>query len=92
VELLPLWLQKKGENAVVKVSDTGIGIREKDQHKLFTKFFRADEAKRLETDGTGLGLFIVKSIIEKHNGSIQVVSAPKKGTSFICNVPKVNVV
>ena len=61
---ITLTVAEAGDEVTVTVSDTGIGISKEDQGKLFTKFFRADAARRLETDGTGLGLFIVKSIIE----------------------------
>mgnify|MGYP001594940113 CR=1 FL=1 len=71
------------EKAIV-VSDTGIGIPEKEQEKVFTKMFRADNVRGLsEGQGTGLGLYLVKSIIEAMGGSIQFVSKENKGSTFI---------
>lgn len=71
------------------VQDNGIGIREEDQKKLFTKFFRADEAKRMQTEGTGLGLFIIKNIIKAHYGRVTVKSKIGKGSVFTCWLPRI---
>jgi len=54
----------------VKIKDTGIGIPEDQQSKMFAKFFRAENAMKTETEGTGLGLFVAKYIIEAHGGRI----------------------
>lgn len=66
----------------VKVKDNGIGIPKADQEKLFSKFFRAENVIRMQTEGSGLGLFIVKNIIEKHGGKIVCKSDEGKGTEF----------
>lgn len=66
----------------VAVADHGIGIPEDQQEAIFSKFFRARNALKMETDGSGLGLFIVKSIIEKHGGRIWFESEENKGTTF----------
>ena len=66
--------------AEIVISDTGIGIKDDDQKKLFKKFFRAESASKVE--GTGLGLFIVKNIITKHKGKIAVESSLGEGTTF----------
>ncbi len=71
----------------VKIKDNGVGIPKKDQDKLFSKFFRADNVIRMQTEGSGLGLFIVKNIIEKHGGSIICHSEEGKGTEFIFTLP-----
>ena len=71
----------------VKVKDQGIGIGKNDQTKLFSKFFRAANAVKLETEGSGLGLFIVKNIIEKHNGSIELKSEEGRGTEINFSLP-----
>ncbi|MDD5071655.1 MAG: ATP-binding protein [Patescibacteria group bacterium] len=71
----------------VKIKDQGVGIPKKDQEKLFTKFFRATNAVRLETEGSGLGLFIVKNIIERHNGKIILTSEEGKGTEVSFSLP-----
>lgn len=71
----------------VKIKDQGVGIPEKDQAKLFSKFFRAANIVKLETEGTGLGLFIVKNIIEKHNGQVSLVSKEGQGTEVSFFIP-----
>lgn len=82
----------KEENADVHVSmsDTGIGIPKNQINRLFIKFFRADNAMRFQTSGTGLGLYVVKNIIEAHGGSIAFTSEENKGTtiSFTIPIPK----
>lgn len=64
------------------MSDDGIGIPAKEQGHIFTRFFRAENAKKADPNGTGLGLYIVKSVIEMHGGSIWLESAEGKGTTF----------
>jgi signal transduction histidine kinase len=76
--------------AIIKVSDTGIGIPEADKKKMFEKFSRAKNAVDLYADGSGLGLFIVKRIIEAHQGgSITFDSVENKGTTFTVKLPLV---
>jgi two-component system phosphate regulon sensor histidine kinase PhoR len=74
----------------VRVKDDGIGIPEKDQAKLFSKFFRAENVVRMETEGTGLGLFIAKNIIEKHHGRLGYNSRENEGTEFWFSIPMNN--
>ncbi|MFH0891541.1 MAG: ATP-binding protein [Candidatus Falkowbacteria bacterium] len=71
----------------VRVEDNGVGIPDKDQEKLFTKFFRAENVIRMQTEGSGLGLFIVRNIIKKHGGEITFVSHEGKGTKFVFTLP-----
>lgn len=71
----------------IKVSDTGFGIPKDQQSKIFTKLFRADNVREKETDGTGLGLYIVKSIIEQSGGSVRFDSVLDKGTTFYVTIP-----
>ena len=80
-------LKAEKEVFKVSVSDTGIGIPISEQSKVFGKFFRAKNAVRQQTDGSGLGLFIVKKIIEKHGGSVVFESKEKIGTTFFIEVP-----
>jgi two-component system, OmpR family, phosphate regulon sensor histidine kinase PhoR len=66
----------------IQVDDKGIGITEEDQKKIFDKFFRVSAGNVYNTKGTGLGLTIVKHIIDAHKGEIQIKSSPGKGSSF----------
>ncbi len=72
---------------ILKISDTGIGITERDQKKIFQKFFRAGNAVRMEPDGSGLGLYIAKEIVEKHHGTLWFDSFEGKGTDFYLTLP-----
>jgi signal transduction histidine kinase len=69
------------------VKDTGIGISEEDQQKIFQKFFRSDDPKTREAPGTGLGLNITKSLVEMQGGQIWFESEFRKGTTFHFTVP-----
>jgi len=70
------------------VTDTGIGIPGKDQDKIFNEFYRTPDAKNMERTGTGLGLNLVREIVKKHNGSIELVSEVGKGSQFTVRLPK----
>jgi len=69
------------------IKDTGVGIPEDQKERLFTKFFRGANAIRMETEGSGLGLFISKNIIEAHGGKIWFESEEGKGTTFHFTLP-----
>lgn len=71
----------------LKVADTGIGISEEEQERVFERFFRVDKARARETGGTGLGLAITKEIILKHHGSIKIHSKEGEGTTFTVRIP-----
>lgn len=73
--------------AVIKVSDTGIGIQPEDLPHIFERFYRADRARSRDRGGSGLGLTIAQSIMQEHNGSIEVESTPGKGSTFLVKVP-----
>jgi signal transduction histidine kinase len=70
-----------------KIADSGIGIPRKDFDKIFTKFFRAKNAIGFETSGSGLGLYVVKNIVEKHGGRVNVESEENIGTTFTITLP-----
>ena len=82
---------KLPENEFIQlwVKDTGIGIPKDEKKNIFKKFFRAKNARAIDTDGTGLGLAYAKSLIEIHSGEIQLVSEEGKGTEFLVTLPKV---
>ncbi|HET7081026.1 MAG TPA: ATP-binding protein [Chloroflexia bacterium] len=71
----------------LQVRDEGIGVPAADQAGLFTKFQRAENARRLQVPGTGLGLFICRSIVEAHGGRISLESTPGAGTCVTCRLP-----
>jgi signal transduction histidine kinase len=73
--------------AVIKVSDTGIGIPTEDLPHIFDRFFRVDKARSRATGGTGLGLSIAHKIVLMHGGNIRVASQEGKGTSFYIELP-----
>ena len=73
--------------ATVRVSDTGIGIQSEDLPHIFERFYRADRARFRNRGGSGLGLAIVQSIIQEHQGSIEVESTPGKGSTFSVRLP-----
>jgi signal transduction histidine kinase len=75
-----------------KVEDTGIGISEPDLPKIFDEFYRSENAKKVENIGTGLGLSLVKQLVEKYSGTVEVDSVLNQGTTFLITVPvRVNV-
>ena len=71
----------------VKVADSGIGIQEEFQTRIFERFYRVDKARSRETGGTGLGLAITRNIIQMHRGTIQVQSTEGEGTVFTVRIP-----
>jgi PAS domain S-box-containing protein len=73
--------------AEVCVHDSGVGLSPEEQARLFTKFFRARNPLVAESGGTGLGLVIVKAIVEKHRGTVEVESHPGRGTRFRVRLP-----
>lgn len=72
----------------IEISDTGYGIPHDARSKIFTKLFRAENAQQREPDGNGLGLYLVKSIVEEAEGKIWFVSEENKGTTFYVIIPK----
>ncbi|MBN2087205.1 PAS domain S-box protein [Candidatus Peregrinibacteria bacterium] len=86
-ETITISIKPKKSNFDIIVSDNGIGISKEDQKKLFTKFFRSDEAKKLDTSGSGLGLYIVKKLIGVCNGKLKIKSDVGKGTIVTVTFP-----
>lgn len=79
-------IRRDGENILLSVRDSGIGIPSQDQLKIFGKFFRAENARKKDNVGSGLGLYTTKRIIEKHGGKIRFESS-ESGTTFHITLP-----
>ncbi|HCF86210.1 MAG TPA: hypothetical protein DEV72_13525 [Ktedonobacter sp.] len=82
-----LSLTTDEHSAIVKVSDTGIGIAPEDVPHIFERFYRADRTRSRERGGSGLGLAIVQGIVYEHGGTIEVESTPGKGSVFMVRLP-----
>ena len=80
-------LSQRDAFVCVEVSDTGIGIPEQERERLFQRFFRAQTALERQIQGTGLGLYISKAIVESHGGRIGVRSGEAGGTTFFVELP-----
>jgi len=80
-------IEKKEPWVLVQVSDTGYGIPENQKSQIFTRFFRAENIKNKEISGTGLGLYIAKSVIGQIGGKIWFKSIEGKGTTFFIKIP-----
>jgi len=85
--VIELLLQVRSEMAVLTVRDSGIGIAEQDQSKIFERFYRVDKARSRELGGAGIGLAIAEWIVQQHHGSIAIQSSIDNGSSFIVSVP-----
>ena len=83
-------IDENDSEVVVIFSDTGIGINEADKDELFSEFVRIKNEKTRNISGSGLGLSIVKKVVELYNGTIAVESAPDVGTTFTVRLPKKN--
>ncbi len=84
---LTVTLMRKGENAIVRVQDTGMGIPEDAISHIFERFYRVDKARSRKSGGSGLGLSIVKNLVERNNGQITVSSKLGQGTVFTILFP-----
>jgi len=84
-----LTLEPQGESAVIRVQDSGVGIAEEEQSKIFERFYRVDKARSRAQGGAGLGLAIAQWIVTQHGGSIRVDSRPGQGSTFRVELPMI---
>jgi signal transduction histidine kinase len=82
--------QTQAGAVVIEISDTGIGIPHDEQARVFEEFYRASNARRVEHDGDGLGLSLVKRVVELHGGTISFSSELGRGTTFRILLPLVS--
>ena len=87
---LTVTLSRNEENAIIQVSDTGMGIPNDALEHIFERFYRVDKARSRSSGGSGLGLSIVRNIVEKNNGTIVVSSRQGEGTQFTIEFPIFN--
>jgi PAS domain S-box-containing protein len=80
-------LRRSGDIATIQVDDSGLGIPEEEQKRLFDRLYRARSAQEHQIQGVGIGLSIVKAIAEAHGGSVRVESEEGKGTTFTIAIP-----
>lgn len=78
---------REGSGAVIRITDTGVGIPKGQERNLFSKFFRGENVVKMQVQGFGLGLYIVKNIVEGHGGKIAVASKEGEGTTFTITLP-----
>lgn len=84
---IEISLDKKGDSVFITFADTGIGMKNTEVERIFERFYRADLARTRTVEGAGLGLSIVKTIVDLHGGTINVRSKENEGTAFMVELP-----
>lgn len=84
---ISILVENDATNLTIKIADSGIGIPEAEQPKIFSKFFRASNAKVKQSDGTGIGLYLCRQFVRAHQGEISFVSTEGVGTTFTVKLP-----
>ncbi len=82
-----IQVRAENQHVSIRVADHGIGIEMAEQKKIFEKFYRAEDSLVHDTKGSGLGLSLVRHIMEAHGGRVEVVSAPGSGSTFTLSLP-----
>jgi two-component system phosphate regulon sensor histidine kinase PhoR len=85
---ISLKIEDEGDNILLSVRDSGIGIPAGEEEKIFEEFHRATNAREVERDGTGLGLSIVRQVVERHHGSVWARNNESGGSTFSFRMPK----
>lgn len=88
---LTLALLQADDNAIIKITDTGVGIPEESLAHIFERFYRVDKARSRSTGGSGLGLSIVRNLVERNHGTIHVTSQLGVGTEFTITFPIIDI-
>lgn len=83
-------LEQQADGVLIKIADSGIGIPADQHSKIFSKFFRAKNAQKADSSGSGLGLYTVKALVERVGGTIWFKSAEREGTTFYVKLPLPN--
>jgi signal transduction histidine kinase len=84
---IELRMEEGPENVLFSIRDSGLGIAEEDQLKIFERFYRVDKARSRELGGAGIGLSIAQWIVQQHHGSVTVQSVLGKGSTFCVQLP-----
>jgi heavy metal sensor kinase len=84
---IEVQLETRGSSAIIRVRDSGIGIAVEEQPKIFERFYRVDKTRSRNLNGAGIGLAIAQWIVQQHQGSITVQSSPRKGSTFLVELP-----
>jgi two-component system phosphate regulon sensor histidine kinase PhoR len=84
---LTIKLSREEDNALIIISDTGVGIPDESIGHIFERFYRVDKARSRKSGGSGLGLSIVRNMVERNGGSIHVTSQSGQGTTFTVEFP-----
>ena len=85
---ISILVSTAGTSVYIKVTDSGIGIAKEDMNKIFNKFWRGKEAKTTDTEGMGIGLFMAREIVDRHEGELYVESdGVNKGSTFTVRLP-----
>jgi signal transduction histidine kinase len=79
--------RRRSDTAEIRIEDQGIGIARSDQQRIFTKFYRAEDAAQHSPQGTGLGLFLARGLLAAMGGHIWVESKEGEGSMFVCELP-----
>lgn len=87
---ITISMEEKQSQVLISVADNGMGILEKDKPRIFLQFFRGENVRRKEPQGFGIGLYLAKIFIERHNGAISFESQESKGTKFTVTLPLIS--
>ena len=82
-----IQMAQQEENVIIQITDNGYGMNKEQLDQLFQPYFRTKEARESKISGSGLGLYIVKTFVEAHGGSIQVTSQLGHGSTFTISLP-----